>query len=268
MTQKPSSADQFLDSLLDALLERNAARRAQSFTTPAPQPPQAATPSPEPSSVEPQPPAPRPAPAPRPSPPVREPARVVSSVGVQRAPQPGDEGWEPPPRLPSINMGKTLIRLLILIAVLVVVINIPVTRYGVSLARIMPESSSLIIRDGLVLKGSGSEIYVLEDDKLRWISSLDAFEHMGLTWKDVHVVDDAFLARFEKGRPIHVLLKCNDSPHIYRLENDQKRWIKDIDIFLAEGHVWEDVRIVGCAYLRDIPDGLPIPEDAGLPPQP
>jgi hypothetical protein len=165
-------------------------------------------------------------------------------------------------------MGKMLGRLAILIIALIILVNIPVTRYGVSLARIMPDSTSLIIRDGLVLKGSGPEIYVLEDDRLRWISSLDAFEHLGLTWQDVHVVEDAFLAKFEKGRPVHVLLKCRASPHIYRLENDQKRWIKDIDTFLAEGHVWEDVRFVTCEYLRGLPDGPPIPGDAGPPPQP
>jgi hypothetical protein len=165
-------------------------------------------------------------------------------------------------------MGKTIGRLLILVVALIILVNIPVTRYGVSLARILPETTSLIIRDGLVLKGSGPEIYVLEGDKLRWISSLDAFEHLGLTWEDVRVVEDSFLDRFEVGRAIHVLLKCGASPHIYRLENDQKRWIRDIDTFLAEGHAWEDVRFVSCQYLRDLPDGPPIPEDAGPPPQP
>jgi hypothetical protein len=163
---------------------------------------------------------------------------------------------------------STIGRLAILVVVLLILVNIPVTQYGVSLARIMPETSSLIIRDGLVLKGSGPEIYILEEDRLRWISSLDAFEHLGLTWEDVHVVEDSFLAKFEEGRPIHVLLKCQTSPHIYRLENEQKRWIKDIDTFLAEGHVWEDVRFVSCQYLRDLPNGLPIPEDAGPPPEP
>jgi len=165
-------------------------------------------------------------------------------------------------------MGKMIGRLAILVVILLILVNIPVTQYGVSLARIMPETSSLIIRDGLVLKGSGPEIYILEDDRLRWISSLDAFEHLGLTWEDVHVVEDSFLDKFEEGRPIHVLLKCQTSPHIYRLENEQKRWIKDIDTFLAEGHVWEDVRFVSCQYLRNIPDGPPIPEDAGPPPEP
>jgi hypothetical protein len=165
-------------------------------------------------------------------------------------------------------MGRMLVRLAILVGVLIIVVNIPVTRYGVSLARILPETSSLIIRDGLVLKGSGPEIYMLEEEKLRWISSLDAFEHLGLTWEDVHVVEDSFLDKYEKGRPIHVLLKCDGSPHIYRLENQEKRWIRDIDTFLAEGHVWEDVRFVSCQYLRNLPDGPPIPEDAGLPPVP
>ena len=264
---KLSTTDQILDLLLDALVERQKARRA---TAVAPTPP----PPPGPKARKEEPPvAPPPRPEPPPSEQQRTPARPAPSrptppPSLRREPQPGDEGWEPPARQPSIQMGKMIGRLAILVIVLIVAVNIPVTRYGVSLARILPETTSLIIRDGLILKGSSPEIYMLEADKLRWISSMDAFEHLGLTWEDVHVVEDEFLTRFEKGRPIHVLLKCRTSPHIYRLENQEKRWIKDIDTFLAEGHVWEDVRFVGCNYLRDIPDGPPIPEDAGSPPQP
>ena len=269
-----STTDQILDLLLDALTERQKARQAQPAArpvTPTPVPP----PRPEPPPSE-----ERRAEAqhtqddepPRPSSeskaPAQTAARKAPPAQPRREPQPGEEGWEPPPRQPSINMGKMLGRLAILVAVLIIAVNVPVTQYGVSLARILPETTSLIIRDGLVLKGSGPEIYRLEEGKLRWISSLDAFEHLRLTWGDVHIVEDEFLAKFEKGRPIHVLLKCRTSPHIYRLENDQKRWIKDIETFEAEGHVWEDVRFVGCEYLRDLPDGPPIPEDAGPPPQP
>ncbi len=251
---KPSTADQILDLLLDALAERQQARRAQARVSPPPAAPPLRPASPPVEQIRPAAP-----PGPVPRPPVPPP---------RREPEPGDEDWQPPPRLPSINLGKTLGRLLILVAVLVALINIPVNRYGVSLARILPDSASLIIRDGLVLKGSGPEIYILEDNKLRWISSLEAFEFFGYTWDQVHIVDDKFLEGFEKGRPIYVLLKCQASPHIYRLENQQKRWIKDIDTFLAEGHVWEDVKFVTCDYLRSLPDGPPIPEDAGPPPQP
>ena len=261
-----STTDQILDLLLDALIERQKVRRTK------PQQPPPAERRSEPQ-VEPA----RTVPAPRPEPPSGEqqrpaaiqqprPPRVAAKPPSQA--QPGQAGWEPPPRQPSINMGKTIGRLAILVVALLVLVNIPVTRYGVSLARILPETTSLIIRDGLVLKGDGPEIYVLEEGKLRWISSMDAFEHLGLTWQDVHLVEDEFLTKFEQGAPIHVLLKCEASPHIYRVENQVKRWIKDIDTFEAEGHVWDDVRIVGCDYLRSIPDGVPIPEDAGPPPQP
>jgi hypothetical protein len=282
--KEQSTTEQILDLLLDALIERQKARRA---TEPPPSPKEREAvppPRPEPPAVGRQRPteqrtAARPTPARPASPPVESqqpteqrsaarptPARPAPPPPRRREPQPGDKDWEPPPRQPSIQMGKMLGRLAILIIVLIILVNIPVTRYGVSLARILPDSAALIIRDGLVLKGSGPEIYILEDDRLRWISSMDAFEHLGLTWQDVHVVEDAVLDKFEKGRPVHVLLKCQGSPHIYRLENDQKRWIKDIDTFLAEGHVWEDVRFVTCEYLRGIPDGPPIPEDAGPPP--
>lgn len=251
-----STTDQILDLLLDALVERQNVRRSEEQgDAPAPVPP----PRPEPPPSE----------ARRAAKP-RRPATVAEAKPPrpERKPQPGEEGWQPPSRQPSIDMGKMLGRLAILVVILLILVNIPVTRYGVSLARIMPETASLIIRDGLVLKGSGPEIYVLEADKLHWISSLDAFEHLGLTWEDVHVVEDDFLAKFEKGAPVHVLLKCRTSPHIYRLENGEKRWIQDIGTFASEGHVWEDVRFVSCNYLRDLPDGAPIPEDAGPPPQP
>jgi hypothetical protein len=81
-----------------------------------------------------------------------------------------------------------------------------------------------VIRDGLVVKEADDEkIYVYQDGKFRWISSMDAFEHFDFTWGDVHVIEDGFLDCFEIGQPLHVLLKCQASPHIYRLEGSMKR---------------------------------------------
>lgn len=145
-----------------------------------------------------------------------------------------------------------------------ILINVPFLE-GLPLARALPDQRALVVRDGLVLKGSGPEIYVLEDGGRRWISSLDAFEHFGYDWSEVHEVRDEFLERFPEGRALHVLLKCPDSPHIYRLEGDRKRWIRDIEAFEAEGHVWEDVDYTSCGHLRTIADGPPIPPDAGTP---
>ena len=261
--EKRSAADQFLDTLLDALDERQAARQRKlprsGFHAARDEslPPDQALGSRSRAA------APQPAL-------IRAGALGRTNLSPQAQPTvvPGAEGTALPSRQPSIQLDCSLWRLMAVVATLLVLVNVPLNRQGVSLARMLPDSASLIIRDGLILKGSGPEIYVLGDGRLRWISSMDAFEHLGFNWRDVHLVDDGLLARFEQGPPIHVLLKCEGSPHIYRVENQRKRWIKNIDSFLAEGHVWRDVHFVSCDCLRSMADGPPIPEDAGPPPQP
>lgn len=69
-------------------------------------------------------------------------------------------------------------------------------------------------------------------------------------------------------QPEPILLKCSSSPHIYALEDGAKRWIKDIPTFNERGYRWSDVNFVPCTALRQVPDGPPIPPDAGQPPQP
>lgn len=169
----------------------------------------------------------------------------------------------------SMHAAKLMRRMAIWLFLVIVLVNIPFNLHGTTLATAMPDAASLVVRDGLVVKEEDDpEIYVYQNDTFRWISSLDAFEHYSFTWQDVHIVPDGYLDDYEIGSPIHVLLKCAQSPHIYRLEEGKKRWIRDIDTFVEVGHVWEDVRFVSCSYLRLLPDGETIPPDAGPPPQP
>ncbi len=231
--------------LVEEVAERLAARSG---------PPAAVAPQPEPPSIEP------------PAQPEPEPAqRAVLEPEQPAETEPEDEVPSPPRAHAAPLMGRLALGLL----VLVVLINVPLNRRGTTLATAMPDTASLAIRDGLVVKEEDDpDIYVYRGGQFRWISSLDAFEHYGFTWGDVHIVEDGFLDVFEIGRPLHVLLKCQASPHVYRLERGQKRWIVDIDAFEAEGHVWEDVRFVACEYLRGLPDGETIPPGQGPPPQP
>ncbi|MBN1314784.1 MAG: hypothetical protein JXA42_04930 [Anaerolineales bacterium] len=68
--------------------------------------------------------------------------------------------------------------------------------------------------------------------------------------------------------PNPILLKCDASPHIYLLDEGEKRWIDTIETFKDRGYVWQDVHSVTCDELRSIPDGTTIPANAGPPPQP
>jgi len=196
-------------------------------------------------------------------------AAVADAVEAETEGQEREVTGEPVLRSVPSHATGLMRRMAIWLLLAIILINVPINRHGTTLATVMPDTASLVIRNGLVVKEEDrDEIYVYQDGAFRWISSLDAFEHYGYTWEDVHIVPDGYLERYAIGSPIHVLLKCESSPHIYRLEGGKKRWIRDIDTFVAEGHVWEDVRFISCADLAALPDGETIPPDSGSPPQP
>jgi hypothetical protein len=186
-------------------------------------------------------------------------------LGLEPGLEPATPAGPPVPSHTARLLGRMALGLLVLL----VVINIPFNRHGTTLATAMPDNRALVIRNGLVVKEEDEpEIYVYEDGAFRWISSLDAFEYRGYSWEDVHIVEDGFLEDYAMGPPIHVLLKCDGSPHIYRVEGEKKRWIVDIEAFEAAGHVWEDVQFVSCASIRSLPNGETIPPGHGPPPEP
>ena len=178
-----------------------------------------------------------------------------------------------PEKLPVIGMHRTLWKVAVLFMLLLVVVNIPLPFSfmgvrGVALARIIPDSKSLVIREGLIFKSeTAPEVYVLgENLEKRWITDIEAFAFYNIKWRQVNIVDDRFVAQFEDGEPVYVLTKCRTSPHVYALEAGKKRWIKDIPTFEAQNFVWEQIMFKSCSQIARIPDGPPIPEDAGEPP--
>jgi hypothetical protein len=181
---------------------------------------------------------------------------------------PADSVSNPVASTPS-HAAALMARLAVGVLLMIILINVPLNMQGTALARSIPSSASLVIMNGLVVKEETSpNIYVYRDGKFHWITSLEAFDHFGYRWQDVHSVNPGFLEDFEIGNPLYVLLKCDSVPHIYRLEEGRKRWIVDIPTFLAEGHVWNDVKIVPCSTLHNLPDGESIPPGRGSPPPP
>jgi hypothetical protein len=151
-------------------------------------------------------------------------------------------------------------RLALGLLIAVILINIPWLPHGAALARIIPSSASLVIRNGLLVKESDKpEIYVYEDGQFRWVTDLDAFQWYGFQWKNVHEVEPGFLATYPIGSPLAVVAKCEDSPHIYQIRSGVKYWIVDIPAFVAAGYEWSDIRFMECAELRALPTGDSVP---------
>ncbi len=235
----PSKLDAWLDLLAEQVADRLEARWQARSVKPAAAPPvhpmAAAAPEPKPVSL------------------------------------PAPKADEPIPTHPAVSTvshaASLMLRLALGVLVAVILINIPLNAQGTALARSIPSSASLVFVNGLVVKEENSpDIWVYRDEQFHWITSLDAFSHYGYRWQDVHIVEPGFLNQYAKGSPVYVLLKCEASPHIYRLEAGQKRWIVDLPTFQAEGYVWQDVKFVPCSYLDRLPNGDSIPPGRGTPP--
>jgi hypothetical protein len=247
----PARHDLLLDLLADEVAERLQARAERQRESAAPELPPAvriAEVSPEPEAT------PEPASEPQPA--------LEAQASTQ------DES-KPAGAAVTSYAAALMARLAIGILIIVVLINIPITAQGTALARSIPSSASLVIANGLIVKETTSpDIYIYGDGAFHWITSLQVFQELGYRWQDVHIVQDGFLKQFPKGRPRYVLLKCDDTPHIYQLDAGRKRWIVDIPTFQAQGFVWQDVKIVPCDKLHVLPDGDSIPPGRGTPPPP
>jgi hypothetical protein len=194
---------------------------------------------------------------------------VSSELAPELSPESTPMNAITPEQTSPSHATALMARLALGIFIIIVLINIPFNAQGTALARSIPSSASLVIANGLVVKEATSpDIYVYRDNAFHWITSLEAFEYFGYRWQDVHIVEPGFLNQFTKGKPIYVLLKCDASPNIYRLDAGHKRWIVDIPTFEAEGYVWQDVKFVSCNYLHNLPDGDSIPPGRGAPPPP
>jgi hypothetical protein len=171
------------------------------------------------------------------------------------------------------SSGRTLAQILIVFVVLLILVNIPINDYGIGLAHLAPDGPSIVIQEGMLLQGSGPDVYLLEDHKLRRVSSPEAYQVYFRDRRSVNRVEQELLAQFAHGRPIRHWISCRATPLIYALENGQKRLCPD-GCGLANvpgagrARSWDKVRPVACKYLHALPDGPPLSaEDVALLPK-
>jgi len=164
---------------------------------------------------------------------------------------------------PNTDRGRTLGQILIALVVIVLLVNVPISYRGSGLIHSVPEATAVVIYDGMVLQGSDHATYVLENHKLRPFSGPEAFDYFRRRYRlEAHIVDDDLLAQFAKGQPIRRLVKCDDLPDVYSLENGQKRPLH-VSLQSGPSNRWDEVGSVVCKYLRAIPDGPPILDEVG-----
>ncbi len=140
-----------------------------------------------------------------------------------------------------------------------------------SFAALVPAGNTTLDLEttGILLKGSGPEVYVMQDGARRHIANLAVMTSCGYAWDAVFRVDDSALNSTPTGAqltgtpcpvfepPEWALLK-GEGPEIFVARGGLKRHIPNVATFNGRGFRWGDVDLVPPQYLSQIAAGHPV----------
>lgn len=104
-------------------------------------------------------------------------------------------------------------------------------------------------RDGYLIKGSSSKVYVVVKGQKRWITSEAAFNFLGYQWSKINVITDAALNSYIEGtsiltataHPDGTLVKYAGLADVYLVDNGKVRHIVDEKTFTGLGYHWDNI---------------------------
>ena len=98
--------------------------------------------------------------------------------------------------------------------------------------------SELYSYQNINLVRANSKIYYITEEGLkRHIPNERVFDSYGNRWEDVINISDAQLNMFQD----NILIRYDDRPQVYILDNDVKRWVKHASTFNRLGYDWSKV---------------------------
>lgn len=131
--------------------------------------------------------------------------------------------------------------------------------------------------DGTLIKGSGEEVYVLENGLKRWITTEAVFNSFEYNWDKIQFIMNDDLARYPTGRkldgayayPEGTLIRGDkeregDGVKVYLIKNGVRRWIETAQDFQNLALFWGAVMDVSGAKLKTIYEGQSLKQEMPL----
>ena len=121
-----------------------------------------------------------------------------------------------------------------------------------------------LLPEGTLVKAiGGSKIYVIQDGKRHWISTLELFVSRGFQWNQVTEADGGFLRSIPEGLPFGVgegsIVRGSTGNKVYVIESGLRRWIPTLTTFYVRGYQWEQLVVLNDEALNSIREGAPLP---------
>jgi hypothetical protein len=108
-----------------------------------------------------------------------------------------------------------------------------------------------------LVKGSGPEVFLIQDGQRRWITDAKTFEAHGFDYSEVNQIFDEELNSYPEGKPVTkngILLRGIDSDRVYIIINGTRRLVR-ARVFDKHQFQRKDINLVTDNYLFSIPEG-------------
>lgn len=130
----------------------------------------------------------------------------------------------------------------------------------------MQQIVGMSLPEGTLAKSDQSRaVYLITGGKKRVFYDGYSFEILGYDWNKIINVTTFVLDTYPNGDVIKVpvssqtqLIKSAENAVVYRIENGLKRPFASEEVFFAEGHDWDEVRIIPFEEVRSYPLGAAI----------
>lgn len=123
-------------------------------------------------------------------------------------------------------------------------------RLSLTITPIDEQTLNNILADGSLVKTIDSEkIYVIENEKKRWIANPETFADRGYAWNNIVTISNDELEQYAEGekldtkteRNLNGMLVKSSGPEVYLIQNNQKRWIQNEAIFNSYSFSWDKI---------------------------
>ena len=126
------------------------------------------------------------------------------------------------------------------------------------------------INEADLVKGSGPEVYYIQNNLKRHIPDPETFNILQFEWTTIKPVSDSLLVSYDEGDPApplrnSMLIKRGQEIHVYIIESGQKRWIPDESTLYSLGRRFDEVIPVEAVFFDLIRLGVPIPSSTTPP---
>jgi hypothetical protein len=154
--------------------------------------------------------------------------------------------------------GRILSRIAMIVLVIALLINIPISSWGASLLQMLPrESASVALREGVILQDSQGAYYLLHNHQLRPFYGTEAYNrYVRVSGQTPQLAADRIINGYQHGPPVYHLVHCSGSP-VYAWYSGEKRpFAPSSDDYIPYSNAhWDRVSRMSCDQLDKLPTG-------------